>query len=285
MDAINKFFESELGLTIVVAILVVTIFAFIVFIIKKNRNKIGYLNSRNYNRDIIELPKKQNFEDDDMQSVRLIKNEEVSKSNNMLPDVPVANEVKKTSSLPTVPVEETIVEEVKEEPIEEQVSNQPVVQVEVPDIDTGDLPLVDIPIQKMEDTPIFIEESGDAVVENITNDTPITIEESAPFVEGETSSEEIISIETSLEMPSETPLNIAFNSEATAINKIDEEIEIEEPHEYVSEKTEIFEFPDFNGLNGNDSNNITFKQLDNGEAIEKEILEAANSFIDKVMTK
>lgn len=69
---------------------------------------------------------------------------------------------------------------------------------------------------------------------------------------------------------------IAFHSTPNDNKEINETIEIKEKEEYVGEKTEIFDFPDFSEL---------IKDAEKENEVESEIIDAANKYIETIMTK
>lgn len=172
-----------------------------------------------------------------------------------------------------------------------------------------EVPRIDIPINKMDETPIVVPSQKREVEVGET----ITVEEATPLVENEIKSDEIVKVNAPTEniqndeigeeiivektMPlteekseeyvitdavvdtkrEETPIhneNLAFNSTPDDNSEINESIVVEEPKEYLGEKTEIFDFPDFDAPTSTDTVDI-----------EKEIIDAANKYIESIMAK
>lgn len=66
----------------------------------------------------------------------------------------------------------------------------------------------------------------------------------------------------------------AFNKVPDDNREVNENIQVEEPHEYKAEKTEVFDFPNFNE-----------EDIFSSGDIEEEIIDAANNYIKDIMSK
>lgn len=133
------------------------------------------------------------------------------------------------------------------------------------------LPLVDIPINVMDETPIEIEKIPEIEKDEITKDEELINEiekelVSIPVIEDDSNNKRRI-----------VPEDIAFNSLPIDDNKINDNIKIEEKKEYDGNKTEIFDFPDFD-MNENE------EKSDEENTIEKDIIDAANKYIESIMS-
>lgn len=76
-----------------------------------------------------------------------------------------------------------------------------------------------------------------------------------------------------VEMPE---VNDAFSTTPSDDTSINEDIVVEEPHEYISNKTEVFEFPDFSDIPGGE-------EVEEEYDIDKEILKTAEEYVSSVM--
>ena len=77
-----------------------------------------------------------------------------------------------------------------------------------------------------------------------------------------------------LEIKDESEVEKAFNSQPSNDTNINEDIKYDMPNEYIGEKTEVFDFPDF------DKEDI----FSSGD-IETEIINAAEDYIKNIMSK
>lgn len=176
---------------------------------------------------------------------------------------------------------------------------------QAPDIIETPNVVVDIPINKMDETPVEVTMPEDEL--NDVGET-VVVEKTSPLVEDNVSQDEIVEIEMpmkkvedvgeSVELPIAMPLMnesagetvelpvpktlvsdvgeaaVAFESLPVDNREINENVKVEEPEEYLSEKTEIFDFPDFNDLETKD-NEIT-------NQVQEEAMRSAQEYVSTV---
>ncbi len=198
-----------------------------------------------------------------------------------------------------ISVEPTDIQENLENNANEVVSSSEKVEPILNDV------VVNIPINNMDDTPV------DLPIPEELNDVGemIEVEKTVPLIENNVSDDEIVDIEMPLrkfddvgetvslpevksittenvgeaiELPtSKEVLNevgeeaVAFDTIPEADRTINESVEIEIPDDYLSEKTEIFDFPDFNNLEQTNDEKLTGN-------VEEDVIKAANDYISTV---
>lgn len=142
----------------------------------------------------------------------------------------------------------------------------------VNEVDLSELPTVDIPI------PNVTEESFEIPAVEIDEEN--SVQKESVIIEFSKKAEENKGFEDNLEISKKDENQIvnAFSVTPDDIRDINENITIEPINEYTGEKTEIFEFPDFDEM--------MLENLEtNDEDIENSIIEAANKYIESVMNK
>lgn len=237
MDAINKFFESEMCLYVIIGLFVLLLIIFIIVIISNNKEKKN--NNRDNNNYIIDETKAFVLEDEanTNSEIKIIQEKKV------LPDVPVMEEV------------------IKENDVSSSQKENPV-----------DLPLVDIPIPKVDDTPIDIYHQSNIVEENI-NDIQIQVEKTEPIVEDSPNPNEVIMVSQELVVPE------MLNEEKQVDDfNIKEEVAVNLDESPQDIKKETVDFPDFSTLTDN-------VQTIDTKDIEQEILATANQYINSIMSR
>lgn len=237
MDAINKFFESEMCLYVIIGLFVLLLIIFIIVIISNNKEKKN--NNRDNNNYIIDETKAFVLEDEanTNSEIKIIQEKKV------LPDVPVMEEV------------------IKENDISSSQEKNPV-----------DLPLVDIPIPKVDDTPIDIYHQSNIVEDNI-NDIQIQVEKTEPIVEDSPNPNEVIMVSQELVVPE------MLNEEKQVDDfNIKEEVAVNLDESPQDNKKENVDFPDFSTLTDN-------VQTIDTKDIEQEILATANQYINSIMSR
>lgn len=166
--------------------------------------------------------------------------------------------------------------------------------------------IIDLPIQKMDSSPVeisfpqnSIDDIGETVEigltqplneENVSSEEIVNIELPAMKVEEIGETVELPEIKSSLsdevgesvEIPIESTKRIevgdntlAFKSLPEEIRTINENVVVEEKKEYTTEKTELFELPDFNNLETNTSGKIAAE-------VEKDAMKTANDYVSSV---
>lgn len=160
------------------------------------------------------------------------------------------------SILPQVPTNEQPVQEVQEEVKQEEVAP----------------PTIDIPIPSVDDTPITIEEPKQ--LENENTSEAIVVEHTTPIVENNINQDEIVHVQIARELTNEADDSVTIDEPKPLMNDVGEtvQVEIEKPitndigetafnsmpinnttintdikvdnHEYVSERTEMFNLED-----------------------------------------
>lgn len=237
MDAINKFFESEMCLYVIIGLFVLLLIIFIIVIISNNKEKKN--NNRDNNNYIIDETKAFVLEDEanTNSEIKIIQEKKV------LPDVPVMEEV------------------IKENDISSSQKENP-----------KDLPLVDIPIPKVDDTPIDIYHQSNIVEDNI-NDIQIQVEKTEPIVEDSPNPNEVIMVSQELVVPE------MLNEEKQVDDfNIKEEVAVNLDESPQDNKKETVDFPDFSTLTDN-------VQTIDTKDIEQEILATANQYINSIMSR
>ena len=283
MSGVEKFFESEAFFPILVGLLVLLI-ATLLWVTLSNRRA----------RKRMMVP--QNTEIDESSTIKVIQEDTTPSANTskskVVPDVPMAANV-----VPDTPM--------VEEPKSENVTVTPEVQT------NNDLPLVDIAVPKVDETPVELDipaeavpaESGEAVSiepapeavneiptpgEEVNIELPVKKEEE--LTEGDVPAftvGEIAALTNEVGEPAEVMASIdvpenAFGQVPTGDSSINEDVVVEEPKEYTGEKTEVFNFPDF-------KDNATVEDITAGsladQSIESDVFEAANNYIASIMSK
>lgn len=200
--------------------------------------------------------------------------------------------------------------------LEENQNGLPTVEVvKVEQATVESLPVVDIPIPKIDDTEVII---PDTPVVNETPEEQVVIPIPEVFAEAPVSPTEVVSIEAStpldaaldigekvdiseptntgtpdigeevmiensfaypesIEVPMEK--NQAFESIPSEDTTINENITYNAPQEYTGEKTEVFDFPDFSELTGNKDDEQPTVDID------EEIIKTAKQYIQTIMSK
>ena len=282
MSGVEKFFESEAFFPILVGLLVLLI-ATLLWVTLSNRRA----------RKRMMVP--QNTEIDESSTIKVIQEDATASVNTskskVVPDVPMAANV-----VPDTPM--------VEEPKNENVTETPEVQT------NNDLPLVDIAVPKVDETPVELDipeaapaESGEAVsiepAPEAVSEIPTPGEEvniELPVKKDEEPTEgdvpaftvgEIAALTNEVGEPAEVMASIdvpenAFSQLPTDDSSINEDVVVEEPKEYTGEKTEVFNFPDF-------KDNATVEDITAGsladQSIESDVYEAANKYIASIMSK
>lgn len=276
MGAFEKFVESEAFFPVLLLLLVMLLAVFIWVLVSGKRDE--------KKRRAI----KSNVVVDEAAQVKIIQTED-----NKEVEIPaIVKEVEQAQE----PVESKEVQLIQEE-------------VVVKPKEVKEVPRIDIPINKMDETPIVVPtqkrevEVGEAIkveeatplvenevksdeivkvnvpIENIQNNEvgeEIVVEKTMPLTEDE-SEEYVINdvvVDTKREENQNQNETLAFNSTPDDNSEINESIVVEEPKEYLGEKTEIFDFPDFDAPTSTDTVDI-----------EKEIIDAANKYIESIMAK
>lgn len=237
MDAINKFFESEMCLYVIIGLFVLLLIIFIIVIISNNKEKKN--NNRDNNNYIIDETKAFVLEDEanTNSEIKIIQEKKV------LPDVPVMEEVIKENDISSSQEENHV-----------------------------DLPLVDIPIPKVDDTPIDIYHQSNIVEDNI-NDIQIQVEKTEPIVEDSPNPNEVIMVSQELVVPE------MLNEEKQVDDfNIKEEVAVNLDESPQDIKKETVDFPDFSTLTDN-------VQTIDTKDIEQEILATANQYINSIMSR
>ena len=99
------------------------------------------------------------------------------------------------------------------------------------------------------------------------------VEEQEEQVEVPIAKEVEVPVTKEVEMPE---VNDAFSTTPSEDTSINEDIIVEEPHEYTSNKTEVFEFPDFSDIPGGEEEKEEYD-------IDKEIIKTAEEYVSSVM--
>ena len=282
MSAVEEFFESEAFFPILVGLLVLLI-ATLLWVTLSNRRA----------RKKMMVP--QNSMVDESATIKVVQDPEpgdTSSKSKVVPDVPMV-----AKAVPDTPM----VEEPKEENVT-AVNEVPV---------NNDLPLVDIAVPKVDETPVDLElpgeaapsESGEAVTiepapEGVTEipkpgeevNIELPVKKDDEPAEGDVPAftvGEIAALTNEVGEPAEVMASIevpenAFAQLPTDDNTINDNPVIEEPKEYTGEKTEVFNFPDF-------KDNATVEDITAGsladQSIESDVYEAANKYIASIMSK
>lgn len=283
MKAFEKFIESDAFFPVLIVLLILLVLVFVWAILSSKKEA--------KERQL----RKQNIKVDENAEIKIIKE---------------GNEINQEEVQPSEP-EEVETNEIKI--VEEQIvdsaniDNQNI--TEVKEVDLSELPLVDIPIPEVtEETfaiPSIVVQPDEGIEvdisvpekineENVPQSENVTLEFTRPMnmhedigekVEIPPMKEMVDEIgESVIDEPSkeiiteENHLDEAFNSTPNETRDINENVVTEEPKEYLGEKTEIFDFPDF-GEELLKNNNST------DEDIETEIINAANKYIESIMAK
>ena len=161
MDAINKFFESDICLYVIIGLFVLLLIIFVFIIISNKRSKNKNTRENNY----ISNETKSFILEDEANTNSEIR---IIQERNVLPDTPVMKE------------------SIKEDNISEN--------------DELNVRLIGIPIPKIDDTPIDIIPQTNYVEEN-TNDIPLQVERTDAVVESKPNPNEVITVSEQLIVP------------------------------------------------------------------------------------
>ncbi len=291
MGAFETFVASDAFFPVLTGLMLALVLVF-VWILLSGRKKIDKDNSAS------------NISNNDDTNVNVLKS---SQSSNGINDDSL-NMQKSSSVLPSVIYESTESEEKKTPQIEtnnitSEVDNNQTSQVNN-NLSVDDV-VVDLPIRNMDLSPVEIttpnqalNDAGESVEieisqglneQNVTDDQKIDIELPAMKIEEDGEEVELPEMKTlvnenegeSIEIPNISDQfqkvgdnTLAFKSLPEEIRTINDNVIAEQPKEYVGEKTEIFDFPDFNNLEQGD------EKLNN--AVQDEIKKAANDYVSNV---
>lgn len=280
MSAVEKFFESEAFFPILVGLLVLLI-ATLLWVTLSNRRS----------RKMYKVP--QNSMVDESATIKVVQEEP---ANNGVPSTPKV--------VPDTPMVASVVPDTP-------MVNEPVAESEVQAVNNdNDLPLVDIAVPTVDETPVELDintesvsESGETVTidpapqavaeipipgEQVNIELPVKKEEE--ITEGDVPAftvGEIAALTNEVGEPAEVMASLdvpenAFGQLPTDDNSINDNPVIEEPKEYTGEKTEVFNFPDF-------KDNATVEDITAGsladQSVESDVYEAANKYIASIMSR
>lgn len=254
MRTFENFIESEAFFPVLILLLVLLVCVFM-WIIMSNKN---------------EAQKRR-----DKKKIKIDENAEIKIVSDGNEDVRVKKEKREEYQEEPERTEIAIVEEVKDTNLgfnfkEPEQKKETIYDIDIPDFNVGRFN--ETPSEEVIDYKNI--DYGDLSVPpvpDIFKDESISEKEEKPFV-SEHTYDVVENEKDSLEETSE--LAQAFKSTPNGDTAIHEDIKFEPPKEYVGEKTEIFDFPDFNQEDIFSSGNI-----------ENEIISAAEDYIKNIMSK
>ena len=283
MDFFENFIESDAFFPVLIGLLLLLILIFLGVLLsgKKSKNKKNE-NVNTMNNEVNNDVTNQSVTNDNLMAASVAEVENTALNNT--PDVVVQNDV--------VSQEQKI----------------------VPEVNSGAVPQVDLPINNMDNTPISVPHPQDVV----ENGESVDVTKTMPLNETDVASDEHIELpksnDTLVEQGDEVPVtltqplvedageaavdvdaitqeqtkasNVAFAS-TPDINDVPVVQQTNDANPiYTTEKTEVFEFPDFSNVaDGAKSNDVTIDDVKEPiKAVENDVIDVANKYIESVMS-
>lgn len=283
MDFFENFIESDAFFPVLIGLLLLLILIFLGVLLsgKKSKNKKNE-NVNTMNNEVNNDVTNQSVTNDNLMAASVAEVENTTLNNT--PDVVLQNDV--------VSQEQEIVPEVNQEVVSQ----------------------VDLPINNMDNTPISVPHPQDVV----ENGESVDVTKTMPLNETDVASDEHIELpksnDTLVEQGDEVPVtltqplvedageaavdvdaitqeqtessNVAFAS-TPDINDVPVVQQTNDANPiYTTEKTEVFEFPDFSNVaDGAKSNDVTIDDVKEPiKAVENDVIDVANKYIESVMS-